>query len=91
MITMQVSLPDRIAELIEKHGSLRAAARFLEIDPGYRDRQFAFRALSQCPAVGERCVFNDIRYVVSVVEWCLDDDASNLGGTRVNIELEELT
>ena len=31
-------LQDRIAELIEQHGSLRAAASVLECDPGYLSR-----------------------------------------------------
>lgn len=33
-----VSLTVRIAELIDQHGSLRAAARVLECDPGYLSR-----------------------------------------------------
>jgi hypothetical protein len=33
-----VTLQQRIAELIEQHGSLRAAARVLECDPGYLSR-----------------------------------------------------
>ncbi len=57
----------------------------------FNDGQFAFRSLSQCPAIGERCVFGDKRFVVAVVEWCLDLDASNHAATtRVNIELEEV-
>ncbi len=31
-------LQERIQELIEQHGSLRAAARVLEVDPGYLSR-----------------------------------------------------
>jgi len=38
-------LADRIAELTEQHGSLRAAARVLECDPGYLSRL----------ASGEKC------------------------------------
>lgn len=33
-----MTLADRIAELIEQHGSLRAAARVLECDAGYLSR-----------------------------------------------------
>ncbi|ABE45665.1 hypothetical protein Bpro_3766 [Polaromonas sp. JS666] len=33
-----LTLSSRIAELIERHGSLRAAARVLECDPGYLSR-----------------------------------------------------
>lgn len=33
-----VTLRSRIAELIEQHGSLRAAARVLDCDPGYLSR-----------------------------------------------------
>jgi len=39
MNTMEIiSLPERIAELVEKHGSLRATARALEVDVGYLSR-----------------------------------------------------
>lgn len=34
----EVSLPDRVAELIARHGSLRAAARVLDCDAGYLAR-----------------------------------------------------
>lgn len=30
-----MTLPERVAELVEKHGSVRAAARVLQIDAGY--------------------------------------------------------
>ncbi|MGJ7544593.1 Lar family restriction alleviation protein [Variovorax sp. LT1R16] len=33
-----VQVPERIAELIDQHGSLRAAARALDCDPGYLSR-----------------------------------------------------
>lgn len=33
-----MTLPERIAELVERHGSLRAAARVLSCDPGYLSR-----------------------------------------------------
>ena len=32
---MIVTLPQRIQQLIERHGSLRATGRALRIDPGY--------------------------------------------------------
>lgn len=34
----EVTLQSRIAELVEQHGSLRAAARVMEIDAGYLSR-----------------------------------------------------
>ena len=40
-----VTLPQRISELVDTHESLRAAARVLEIDPGYLSRL----------ASGEKC------------------------------------
>lgn len=33
-----MTLVERIAELVEQHGSLRAAARVIGIDPGYLSR-----------------------------------------------------
>jgi len=33
-----MTLPERIAELIKQHGSLRAAARVLGVDAGYLSR-----------------------------------------------------
>lgn len=33
-----LTIPSRIAELVEQHGSLRAAARVLECDAGYLSR-----------------------------------------------------
>jgi len=48
--------------------------------------QFAFRRLAAVPPVGDLCVFNDIRYEVRRVEWCLDVDATEVG-TRINVEL----
>jgi transcriptional regulator with XRE-family HTH domain len=33
-----MTLADRIAELVEQHGSLRAVARVLGVDPGYLSR-----------------------------------------------------
>jgi hypothetical protein len=53
-------------------------------------KQFAFLRMHHVPRVGDLCVFNsDIRYTVLRVEWCLGDDATNVG-VRVNIELENL-
>ncbi|MDC5207000.1 hypothetical protein OHX04_15685 [Acinetobacter baumannii] len=52
-------------------------------------QQFAFRALTQVPAIGQRCVFNEKRYNVVMVEWCLDEGATNSSRqARINIELE---
>lgn len=54
-------------------------------------QQFAHRALSQVPSIGERCVFNNIRYEVVIVEWCLDEDATHSSRqARINIELKPL-
>ncbi len=47
---------------------------------------FAIRRLPECPRVGDRVVFNDVRYDVVRVEWCLDVDATERG-VRVNIEM----
>lgn len=33
-----MTLPERVAELVAQHGSLRAAARVLECDAGYLSR-----------------------------------------------------
>lgn len=50
--------------------------------------QFAYRALTQVPQVGQRCVFKDKRYEVVMVEWCLDEGATNSSRqARINIEL----
>lgn len=52
-------------------------------------QQFAYRALTQVPSIGQRCVFKEKRYNVVMVEWCLDEDATNSSRqTRINIELE---
>lgn len=48
---------------------------------------FAQRAMSHVPQIHDICVFNEIRYVIDGIEWCMDHDASNLGNQRVNIEL----
>lgn len=52
-------------------------------------QQFAFRRLHYVPREGEVCVFNDKRFVVIGVEWCLDENATDVG-IRVNIELGEV-
>ena len=39
------------------------------------------------PRVGDLIVHNDERYVVEVVEWCLDSDAAPDRACRVNIEV----
>jgi hypothetical protein len=51
--------------------------------------QFAFRRLPFVPRVGDKCVFHEVRYRVAIVEWCLDEDATERG-VRVNVELEPL-
>ncbi|HID9521266.1 TPA: hypothetical protein ACXI2C_002713 [Acinetobacter baumannii] len=52
-------------------------------------QQFAYRALTQVPSIGQRCVFKEKRYNVVMVEWCLDEDATNSScQARINIELE---
>ena len=53
--------------------------------------QFAHRSLTQVPSVGHRCVFKEKRYEVVLVEWCLDEDATNFERqARINIELKPL-
>jgi hypothetical protein len=51
--------------------------------------QWAYRRMYQVPRVGDRCVFNDVRFDVLRVEWCLDDDATEIG-VRVNVELKKV-
>lgn len=57
----------------------------------FENPKFAYRPMDQVPRIGDKCVFDDKRYVVSVVEWCMDLDASSVGNQRVNIELEPTT
>ena len=52
----------------------------------HTERQFAYRRMFLVPRIGDLCVFEDVRYLVEVVEWCLDKDATEIG-TRVNVEL----
>jgi hypothetical protein len=52
--------------------------------------QFAYRRLYHVPRVGDRCVFNEVRYEVTRIEWCLDEDATTYG-IRVNVELQKLS
>ena len=52
----------------------------------YKDKQFAYRTMFMVPRVGDLCVFDEVRYRVEVVEWCLDLDATEVG-LRVNVEL----
>jgi len=52
------------------------------------DKQFAHRTLPDAPSVGDVCVFNEKRYRVWQVEWCLDADASPIGFTRINVDME---
>ncbi len=49
-------------------------------------RQFAFRRMTFVPRVGDICVFDEERYEVDSVEWCLDENATEYG-VRVNVEL----
>ena len=51
-------------------------------------RQAAFRRMPACPQVGDKVVFNDVRYKVAIVEWCMDEDATSDNSQRVNIEME---
>lgn len=37
-MSIEVTLAERIAELVEQHGTLRAAARVIDIDIGYLSR-----------------------------------------------------
>lgn len=53
----------------------------------YKDGLFAIRTMYMVPRVGDLCVFNEVRYRVEVVEWCLDTDATEIGVPRLNVEL----
>lgn len=53
----------------------------------HKDGRFAVRTMYMVPRVGDLCVFNEVRYRVEVVGWCLDTDATEIGVPRVNIEL----
>ncbi|WP_157266382.1 hypothetical protein [Azohydromonas aeria] len=53
----------------------------------HKSGTFAFRRLPFVPRVGDKCVFNEVRYQVAIVEWCMDEDATDVG-VRVNVELE---
>lgn len=52
----------------------------------YKDKRFALRRMFMIPRAGDVCVFDEVRYRVAVVEWCLDRDATEVG-VRVNVEL----
>lgn len=54
----------------------------------HEDQRIAYRRLDGVPRVGDLCVFNEKRYTVAVVEWCLDVDATD-HGTKINIELTD--
>lgn len=56
----------------------------------HKTNQFAFRRLPSVPQLGSVLVFNDHRYVVEAVEWCLDHAATDRG-VRINIEMSERT
>lgn len=49
-------------------------------------RQFAFRRMWHVPRIGDQCVFDDVRYRVENIEWCMDEGATEVG-IRVNVEL----
>ena len=51
--------------------------------------QFAFRRLSGVPTNNDVCVFDEKRYIVCGIEWCLDEDATEYG-TRINVELTKI-
>lgn len=54
--------------------------------------QFSRRILSQVPSIGDILVFNNKRYRVHMLEWCLDDDATNNEyQALVNIEMIKQT
>ncbi len=54
-------------------------------------QQFARRILTQVPCRGDRVVFNNHRYSIDRVEWCLDDNATNgQYQSLINIELLDL-
>ena len=51
--------------------------------------QFSYRRLHHAPRTGERVVFNGVRYEVKYIEWCLDEDATELG-TRLNVIIKRM-
>lgn len=57
-----------------------------------RDGLFDRRILSQVPRVGDVLIFKDKRYIIHMLEWCLDEDATNNEyQALVNIELIKQT
>lgn len=58
------TLSSRIAELTEQHGSLRAAARSLDFDPGYLARLQSGEKCNPSPALLERL---GLRQVITYV------------------------
>lgn len=52
-------------------------------------QQFAYRRLYHAPRVGDRVVFNGIRYEIKCIEWCLDVDATTTG-TRLNVIIKRM-
>lgn len=60
--------------------------RYKDKQFAYRRMFFAYRRMFMVPRVGDLCIFDEVRYRVWVVEWCLDLDATEVG-LRVNIEL----
>lgn len=52
---------------------------------------FSYRTLTQVPSIGDRVVFNEERYEVVRIEWCLDEDATNYQyQARINIDIKPL-
>lgn len=56
----------------------------------FSDDRIAYRSMHAVPRIGDKCVFEDKRYLVAIVEWCMDLDATTFGAQRINIELEEI-
>ena len=53
--------------------------------------RYAYRSMDAVPRIGDKIVFDEVRYTVAIVEWCLDEDASRIPGqARVNIEIEKV-
>lgn len=52
---------------------------------------FARRIMTQVPVKNDRIVFNNHRYLVHAVEWCLDDDATDYAHQAlINVILTDL-
>ncbi|TKB53318.1 hypothetical protein [Ferrimonas aestuarii] len=53
-------------------------------------KQLAFRRMAAPPRKGDICIFNKQQYLVWSVTWCMDEDATNDGSQRLNLELEKM-